>query len=66
MDREVSGRLSPHLEPCEHSWALQYKKDMKLLESIQRRSVKMLKGLEGKDDEEQLKALGVFSWRRGD
>jgi len=41
------------------SWLPQCRKGIKLLESIQRRSKKMVKGLQGKMFEEWLRPLGV-------
>ena len=49
-----SAVLHPGLEP-------QHKKDMELLEPVQRRAVKMVKGLEQFSCEEKLKKLDLFS-----
>ena len=51
----------PHTKHGVQVWGPQYEEDMKLLESLQRRAAKMVKGLETKMYEGYLKSLGLFN-----
>jgi len=51
--------VRPHAEYSVSAWSPYYKKDKELLEKVQRRFMKMIKGMKGKSYDERLQKLNL-------
>ena len=56
-----SALVRPHLEYCIQTLSPQYRRDINLLESVQRRSTKMIQGIEQLSYKDRLRELELFS-----
>ena len=56
--------VRPHLVYCVQMGSPQYRRDMDLLERVQRRATKMIQEMEHLSYEDRLKKLGLFSLKK--
>jgi len=53
--------VRPHLESCVQLWRPQHMKDMELLEWVQRRATKMIRGMKHLSCEDRLREFGLLN-----
>ena len=56
--------MRPHVEYWVHMWSLQYRRDVDLLECVQRRATKMVQRMEHLSYGDRLRELGLFSMEK--
>jgi len=59
-----SALMRPHLQYCIQLWSPQHRKDMDVLERVQRRAIKMIRGLEYLSYEDRVREWGLCSLKK--
>ncbi|KAJ7416869.1 hypothetical protein WISP_68090 [Willisornis vidua] len=59
-----SALLNLHLEYCVPFWAPQFRKNILMLDHVQRMAMKLVKGVKCMSCEDQLRELGLFSLKK--
>ena len=64
-DLGVKAIVRPHLEYCIHAWKPYLRKDLVMLEKVQRRTIKLIPGLRDLSYEERLTECGLTTLETG-